>query len=91
MEDPPPYHIGPTNSAEPPLTIEALIAQAHAQRQGIPYGTGEQLLQRLSERLRALCDCVLSSKANIGELAYGLASIIDALENAPTHTDRPLH
>jgi hypothetical protein len=54
MEDPPPYHTGPTDGAEPPLATEDLVARAHARRQGIPYETGEQLLDRLPERLRAL-------------------------------------
>jgi hypothetical protein len=60
MEDPAPYHTGPTDGAEPPLTIDDLVAQAHARRQGIPYETGEQWLQRLPERLRTLADYVLS-------------------------------
>ena len=42
MEDPAPYHVGPTDGAEPPLTTEDLVAVAHANRQGIPYETGEQ-------------------------------------------------
>jgi hypothetical protein len=46
MEIPPPSHVGPTDSAEPPLTTEDLVAQAHAQRQGIPYETGDRLLAR---------------------------------------------
>ena len=46
MEDPPLYHIGPTDSAEPPLTTEGLVAQAHIHRQGIPYETGDRLLAR---------------------------------------------
>ena len=48
------YQVGPAHDAEPPLTTEDLITQAHAHRQGIPYETGEQLLQRLPERLRNL-------------------------------------
>ena len=83
MEDPPPYRTGPTDSAEPPLTIEALIAQAHAQRQGIPYESREQLLARLPERLRALTDLVLGGKMNGGDVAYALAALIDSIENAP--------
>ena len=51
MEDPAPYHVGPTDSAEPPLTIDDLVAVAHANRQGIPYETGEHWLERLPERL----------------------------------------
>ncbi len=85
MEDPTPYRAGPANAAEPPLTTENLIAQAHAHRQGIPYETGEQLLARLPERLRALADLVLSGKAQTGDVAYALAALIDSIENAPTN------
>ena len=83
MEDPPPYCTGPTDSAEPPLTTEDLITRAHAQRQGIPYETGEQWLERLPERLRALADLVLGGKMNAGEMAYALAALIDMIESAP--------
>jgi hypothetical protein len=83
MEDPTPYHVGPTDSAKPPLTTEALVAQAHAQRQGIPYETREQWLERLPERLRALADLILGGKMQGGEVAYALAALIDIIENAP--------
>jgi hypothetical protein len=59
MEDPAPYCTSPTDNAEPPLTTEDLVAAAHANHQGIPYETGEQLLQHLPERLRALADLIL--------------------------------
>lgn len=84
MEDPTPYHVGPADSAEPPLTTEDLVAAAHARRQGIPYETGEQLLQRLPGRLRALADLVLSGKARTGDVAYAVAAPIDRIESAPT-------
>ena len=77
------YHAGPTDGAEPPLAIDDLIAQAHANRQGIPYETGEQLLDRLPERLRALADHVLSGKATTGDVAYAVAVLIDSNESAP--------
>ena len=83
MEDPPPYHTGPTDSAEPHLTTEDLVAQAHAHRQGIPYETREQWLARLPERLRDLANLVLGSKMNAGEIAYALAALIDSIEHAP--------
>jgi len=83
MEDPAPYHTGPTDGAEPPLTIDDLVAQAHAHRQGTPYETGEQWLQRLPERLRTLADYVLSGKANAGDVAYAVAALIDMIESAP--------
>lgn len=78
------YRVGPTDGAEPPLTTEALIAAAHAHPQGVPYETGDQLLQRLPERLRALADQVLGGKMNAGEVAYVLAVLIDCIEHAPS-------
>lgn len=90
MEDPPPYHTGLTDSVEPHLTTEALVAQAHASRQGIPYETGEQLLQRLPERLRTLADLILGGKMNTGDVAYALAALIDSIENAPAEA-RKVH
>jgi len=60
-----------------------LIALAHAQRQGIPYETGEQWLARLPERLRDLADLIPGGKMNAGEMAYALAALIDSIEHAP--------
>ena len=90
MEDHPPYHTGPT-VPEPPLAIEALIALAHANRQGIPYEIGEQLLARLPERLRALADLILGGRMNAGEVAYAVAALIDRIEHAPVNGDYNLH
>ena len=90
MEDPPPYQTGLAAPPEPPLTTEDLVAQAHAQRQGIPYESREQLLERLPERLRALADHVLSGQAKTGDVAYAVAALIDSVENAPAR-DRRLH
>ena len=86
MEDPSPYHAGPTDGAERPLTTEDLVALAHAQRQGIPYETGEQLLERLPERLRALADLILGGKMNAEDVAYAVAALIDSIENTPAET-----
>lgn len=86
MEDPPPYHAGLTDGAERPLTTEDLVALAHAHRQDIPYETGEQLLVRLPERLRALADLILGGKAKIGDVAYAVAALIDMIESAPVKT-----
>ena len=44
MENPAPYPTGTFQAPEPPLTTEDLVAAAHANRQGIPFETGEQLL-----------------------------------------------
>ena len=74
VEDPPPYHTGPTDSVEPHLTTEALVAQAHASRQGILYDRGDQLLRKLPEMLRDLADLILGGKMNAEEIAYALAA-----------------
>ncbi len=78
-----PYRAGPADTPDPPLTTETLVALAHAHRQGIPYETGEHLLQRLPERLRALTDRVLGGKMSAEEIAYALATLIDSIEHAP--------
>ncbi len=83
------YRAGPTDAPEPPLTTEDLVAQAHANRQGIPYETGEQLLQQLPERLRALADQVLSGKAQASDVAYAVAALIDLIKSAPAESDMP--
>jgi hypothetical protein len=83
MEDRPPYDTGHAATPESAPTTEDLIALAHARHQGIPYETGEQLLERLPERLRALADHVLSGKARTGDVAYAVAALIDTIENAP--------
>lgn len=82
MEDRAPYHTGPAAAPEPAPTTEALIAKAHASRQGVPYETAEQLIARLPERLRALADLILGGKMHAGEVAYAVAALIDHIENA---------
>lgn len=58
------------------------MAVAHARRQGVPYETGDQLLQRLPARLRALADVILGGKMTVRDVAYALAVLIDRVENA---------
>lgn len=77
------YYAGPADALEPAVTTEALIAQAHANRQGIPYDSGDRLLRKLPEMMRALCDQILGGKMNAGDVAYALAALIDSLEHAP--------
>ncbi|MFO1419505.1 MAG: hypothetical protein U1F59_00800 [Candidatus Competibacteraceae bacterium] len=90
MEDPALYYAGPADALEPAVTTEALVAQAHADRAGIPYETGKQLLARLPERLRALIDVILGGKMNAGEVAYAVAALIDSIEHAPAEA-RKVH
>ena len=83
MEDPPPCHTGHPDAPEPLLTTEALVALAHAHRQGIPYETSDQLLERLPQRLRALADLILGGKMDAGEVAYAVAALLDRIEHTP--------
>lgn len=82
MENPAPYHAGPAASAEPPLTITALIALAHAHRDGQDYPTPEPLIANLPVVLHALCDHFLSSQVTALDIACRLASLICAVEGA---------
>ena len=85
------YRCGHADTSEPPpLTTEDLITLAHAHHQGIPYETGEQWLERLPERLRALADLILGGKMQGGDVAYAVAALIDSIENA-TADDRRAH
>ena len=67
------------------------MAQAHAHHQGIPYETGEQWLEHLPERLRALADVILSGKMQGGEVAYAVAALINHIENTLGDEDRRRH
>lgn len=71
------------NANPAPPTTDDLLVKAHAHRQGIPYETGEQLLQRLPERLRDLADLILGGKMNAREVAYAVAALIDLIKSAP--------
>lgn len=85
------YHAGPAGRAEPPLATEDLVAAAHANQQGIPYETGEQLLQRLPQQMRALADVILGGKMTVGDVAYAVAALIDRVENARVETAARRH
>ena len=49
-------------------------------RAGEDYPTAEVLLGNLPKVLRALCDHVLTGEATALDVAYRLASLIDAIE-----------
>lgn len=61
-------------------TTDHLIAMVRSHREGEEYPTPEQLLGNLPVALRALCDHVLTGQATALDVAYRLASIIDAIE-----------
>ena len=61
-------------------TTDRLIAMVRSHREGEEYPTAEVLLGNLPKVLRALCDHVLSGEATALDVAYRLASLIDAIE-----------
>ncbi|HPE73666.1 MAG TPA: hypothetical protein PK018_16105 [Candidatus Competibacter sp.] len=61
-------------------TTDRLIAIVRSHREGEAYPTAETLIGNLPVVLRALCDHVLTGQATAMDMAYRLASIIDALE-----------
>lgn len=61
-------------------TTDRLIAMVRSHREGQEYPTAEVLLGNLPKVLRVLCDHVLTGQATPLDVAYRLASIIDAIE-----------
>jgi hypothetical protein len=88
-EEPGKYDTGQTARAKTPLTVDGLVAQAHANRQGISYETGKQLLKRLPQRLHTLADLILGGKMHTSDMAYAVAALIDSIESAPAESDMP--
>ena len=64
-------------------TTDRLIALVRRHRQGEEYPTADVLLGNLPKVLRALCDHVLSGQATALDVAYRIASLIDAIEGCP--------
>ena len=64
------------------VTTEALVERVRHHRAGEAYPTAEVLLGNLPVALRALCDHLLSGEATALDVAYRLASIIDAVDGA---------
>ena len=67
-------------------TTDRLIAMVRSHRAGEEYPAAEVLLGNLPKVLRALCDHLLSGEATALDVAYRLASIIEAIEG---RQDRP--
>ena len=63
-------------------TTDRLIALVRRHRQGEDYPTAEVLLGHLPKVLRALCDHLLSGEATALDVAYRIASLIDAIEGS---------
>ena len=60
-------------------------------RAGEDYPTAEVLLGNLPKVLRALCDYLLSGEATALDVAYRLASLIDAIEGRQDRPAPPRH
>ena len=67
-------------------TTDRLIAMVRSHRASEEYPTAETLIGNLPVVLRALCDHLLSGEATALDMAYRLASLIDAIEG---RSDRP--
>lgn len=98
IEEHPTYQTGPTPEAEPELTswptTDQLIAQARAHRQGEAYSTLARRLENLPMVMRGLCDDVLSGEADAYHIAYGIASLIEVIEqvrDTPLKLQQPSH
>lgn len=61
-------------------TTDRLIAMVRSHREDEEYPTAETLIGNLPVVLRALCDHLLSGEATALDVAYRLASLIDAIE-----------
>ena len=72
-------------------TTDRLIAMVRSHRQGEEYPTAETLLGNLPIVLRALCDHLLSGEATALDVAYRIASLIDAIEGCPAPPHQHLH
>ena len=74
-------------------TTDTLIARVRQHRQGEEYPTAEQLLANLPVVLPALCDHILTGEATALDVAYRIASLIDAIEGrqAPSPLRQHLH
>ena len=72
-------------------TTDRLITLVRSHRQGEEYPTAETLLGNLPIVLRALCDHLLSGEATALDVAYRIASLIDAIEGCPAPPHQHLH
>ena len=65
------------------LTTDRPIALVRRHREGLDYPTAEVLLGNPPKVLRALCDHLLSGEATALDIAYRLASLLEAIEGCP--------
>ena len=91
MTDPPypaPHRLTLDDLDPESATTDALIAMVRRHRQGEDYPTPETLLGNLPIVLRALCDHLLSGEATALDVAYRIASLIDAIEGRQAPSQR---
>ena len=70
-------------------TTDRLIAMVRSHRAGEEYPTAETLISNLPMVLRALCDHLLSGEATALDVAYRVASLIDAIEGSQSQPEPP--
>jgi hypothetical protein len=70
-------------------TTDALVTMVRRHREGEDYPTAEVLLGNLPQVLRALCDHRLSGEATALDVAYRIASLINAIEGCRGKPEPP--
>ncbi|MCC9000844.1 MAG: hypothetical protein LM522_15370 [Candidatus Contendobacter sp.] len=70
-------------------TTDRLVAMVRRHCEGEDYPTAETLLGNLPVVRRALCDHILTGEATALDVAYRLASIIDAVEGCQRKPELP--
>jgi len=70
------------------VSTDLLVGLAHENRADTEYQDDRTLLENLPVVLRGVCDYVLSGEAKVLDVAYALASLIDAIENRATALPR---
>ena len=66
------------------VSTDLLVELAHGNRTGAEYQDEATMLANLPIVLRAICDYVLSDEAKVLDVAYALASLVDAIEHRPS-------
>ena len=65
------------------VSTDLLVQLAHGNRTNTEYQDEATLLNHLPVVLRAIGDYVLSDEARVLDVAYALASLVDAIEHRP--------
>ena len=86
---PPPYRRTVDDLDPESVTTDTLVAMVRSHRKGEAYPTPEQLIGNLPVVLRALCYHVLTGQTTALDVAYRIASIIEAIEGCQTPQASP--